>query len=438
MADSDGDGTPNSTDDDDDNDQVLDTDDVDDDNDGLIEIHNLDMLHHIRYNLAGTDYKSTSGGIGNTTGAPDAVTTTCSDAGKSTNLCGYELSRNLDFDSSSSYAVNSTNFVIAGDSTSTSFNANNSDRASATNVGWQPIGDSSNRFSGVLDGNHYAITNLYLNRTTLSLGLFGYMSNGTIRNMGLLEGFIQANTPDNGILAAGMLVGSIAGSSNITNTYATGNIADSLTGEVGIASIGGLVGLYTTGSNLRVRHSYADVDIDTTYTGTDGSGGTGGLVGRNAGAPLEISDSYASGNVSANVGNIGGFMYTALMTSIYNRNYSIGKLTNTSGSGGVFLGNLIGTYSDNFYDSDIVHAIGGTEIAQPSGVSPLTTAEMQSACTAAQITSQNRYLRARQCFSIWQQQLSKTVPPQSRRCHNQQHPPRRTRLNTGKKELQLL
>ena len=130
VADSDGDGTPNSTDTDDDNDGELDTDDVDDDNDGLIEIHNLDMLHHIRYNLAGTDYKSTSGGSGNTTGAPDAVTTTCSDAGKSTNLCGYELSGNLDFDSSSELRRNSTNFVIAGGNTRPASTPTTADRTS--------------------------------------------------------------------------------------------------------------------------------------------------------------------------------------------------------------------------------------------------------------------------------------------------------------------
>ena len=39
-----------------DNDGISDAVDVDDDNNGLIEIHNLNMLDHMRYNLAGTSY----------------------------------------------------------------------------------------------------------------------------------------------------------------------------------------------------------------------------------------------------------------------------------------------------------------------------------------------------------------------------------------------
>ena len=368
---------------DDDEDGVFNTEDVDDDNDGLIEIHTLDMLHHIRYNLAGTDYKSTSGGSGNTSGAPEAVTDTCSDAGKSTNLCGYELSRDLDFDSSSSYVIDSTNFVAGGNATS--FNANDSSRTSATNAGWEPIGNFNNQFSGVFDGNHYAITNLYLNRDIPCLGLFAYMSNATIRNLGLLEGFIQANTPDNSNLFAGMLVCNIEVGSAISNIYATGNIADSSTGSAGFVGIGGLIGSYSGGTTHSLRHSYADVNVDTAYTSFP-VGGIGGLVGR-ADTTVEISDSYASGAVSANAGNIGGFNGVAGSSAISSRNYSIGKLTNASGEAGFFVGNTLGAYADNFYDSDIDHAIGGTEITQLTGISGATTAQMQLACTAADITA---------------------------------------------------
>ena len=53
VADSDGDGIP-------------DTEDVDDDNDGLIEIHNLDMLYNMRYNLDATSYKTSASDTGTT------------------------------------------------------------------------------------------------------------------------------------------------------------------------------------------------------------------------------------------------------------------------------------------------------------------------------------------------------------------------------------
>ena len=212
------------------------------------------------------------------------------------------------------------------------------------------------------------------------------MSNATIRNLGLLEGFLQANTPTGFNQRAGMLVGDISGSSAISNSYATGTIRDSLTGEIGTESIGGLVGFYR-GNTHSLRHSYADVDMATVYTVTDGSGSIGGLVGNTGTGTVEISDSYASGAVSANVGNIGGLLGRLTVGNEIDRNYSIGKLTNASGEAGFFTGNNAGTYADNFYNSEIVHSIGGTPVTQPNEVSPLTTAQMQSTCTAAEITA---------------------------------------------------
>ena len=87
--------------------------DVDDDNDGLIEIHNLDMFNHIRYNLAGTSYKTGTDATDNRMGAPEAATKNCTratmDGGKSLYLCGYELTRDLDFAEGASYASGSVN-----------------------------------------------------------------------------------------------------------------------------------------------------------------------------------------------------------------------------------------------------------------------------------------------------------------------------------------
>ena len=391
VADSDGDGIPNSIDDDADNDGELDITDVDDDNDGLIEIHSLDMLHHIRYNLAGTNYKSTSGGSADTTGAPSAVTTTCSDAGKSTNLCGYELSRNLDFDSSSSYAVNSTNFVIAGDSTSTSFNANNSVRTSATNVGWEPIGINSGSaaFTGVFDGNHFTITNLYIStQARFVVGLFGYIDGATIRNVGVTE--IYISHAYRGVFYAGGLVGGVQ-NTLIENSYTAGTITGTASDLNLPVYIGGLVGYYQTGSS-EIRHSYSAVNINTNYSfSLLGILGIGGLVGGSQ-TSLDISNSYATGNVTAAAGYVAGFIGRVSNTNgntNVNTSYSTGVATNISSSGGAFVANHNNaSFTDNFYDSEIDHAIGGDEVTQPSGVSGLTTTQMQAACTAEDITNE--------------------------------------------------
>ena len=60
---------------------------VDVDGDGLIEIYDSTMLHNMRYNLAGTSYKTTSDATGATTGCPLSA------------CIGYELANDLDLGS---------------------------------------------------------------------------------------------------------------------------------------------------------------------------------------------------------------------------------------------------------------------------------------------------------------------------------------------------
>ena len=102
--------------------------DVDDDNDGLIEIHDLNGFHNIRWNPDGTSYDDEeddgTGNLGDARGAPIAATVDCKgidhDDDEGTDpvgvdhdnddttprvfLCGYELMRDLDFADDNSYA----------------------------------------------------------------------------------------------------------------------------------------------------------------------------------------------------------------------------------------------------------------------------------------------------------------------------------------------
>jgi len=56
-------------------------------------------------------------------------------------------------------------------------------------AGFEPIGTSSNRFTGTFDGKGYKITNLYITRpSTDFVGLFGCTGSGSeIKNVGLEE-----------------------------------------------------------------------------------------------------------------------------------------------------------------------------------------------------------------------------------------------------------
>ena len=86
--------------------------DVDDDNDGLIEIYDLNALHNINHNLAGTSYKTSAGATGLTSGAPTSLTNTeCSSLSNGVALCGYELMNDLDFAEDESYADRTANLL---------------------------------------------------------------------------------------------------------------------------------------------------------------------------------------------------------------------------------------------------------------------------------------------------------------------------------------
>jgi len=147
-------------------------------------------------------------------------------------------------------------------------------------AGFEPVGTSSNRFTGTFNGDGYKITGLYVNRPSTSpVGLFGIIS-GNIINVGLEDVDIAGHGS----------VGGLAGDatfSSISNSYATGCVS-------GSSIVGGLVGC----SNGPISNSYA--------TGlVSGSLDVGGLVGYSQGA--SISNSYATGSVSG-TSDIGGLV----------------------------------------------------------------------------------------------------------------------------------
>ena len=228
---------------------------IDVDHDGLIEIRNLDMLNNIRHNLAGTSYKTSSGGTGNTTGASASRPSNCIGRTTTTNLCGYELVHNLDFANATHYASGSVD---------SNWRPNNSNPDRATNAGFpgfgaaaSPNADAGRRivfgftgFTAIFEGNGHTIRNLYSRASNVeasNVGLFRLVqTSGIIRNVGVI---------DVDVYGANQIydrVGGLAGRNEgaIIASHATGN-AD---GEGGNSDIvGSLVG-YNLG---RITASYA-------------------------------------------------------------------------------------------------------------------------------------------------------------------------------------
>ena len=231
--------------------------------------------------------------------------------------------------------------------------------------GWDPIGASVNytsSFRGTYDGGNYVIKGLEVKgEGKIRQGLFGRTYEATIRNVGLIDNKVT------GKWYVGGLVGE-AGSTDISNSYATGDVTGSL--ESGTGGIGGLVGTAGTGTNSNknttISNSYATGSVK-------GRQSVGGLVG-SASDNTMISNSYAEGSVTSKGSKINSVMagglvgYISTGTTISN-SYATGNVTGTvtgAGTGGT--GGLVGAFYkfndpvtiSNSYATGLVTAGEGT------------------------------------------------------------------------------
>lgn len=255
--------------------------------------------------------------------------------------------------------------------------ANYSDYAGQTandGAGWAPLGNGSDGFdfNGIMNGNGFSITNLFINRPNENfIGLFGSMVIGAnIYNLnvkdfnftgrdyiGGLVGYSQEGVISNcsvtGIVDGSEDVGGLAGvtqSGTLSNSYSIGNV----TGEY---NVGGLVGwqwdesiILNSSSSVKVTGvvdyigglvGYSDNGvINNSYaTGNvTGEWNIGGLVGQQDTG--SISNSYATGKVNgiSYVGGLAGYRYNGI---IFN-SYTTGTVACSGGSDGCSAGGLVG------------------------------------------------------------------------------------------------
>jgi hypothetical protein len=105
-------------------------------------------------------------------------------------------------------------------------------------AGWIPIGDINGYpFYGTYNGQGHTINNLFINRAAGYQGLFGYVENAVIQNLGITNANII------GQMNVGALLGRDAGNTSISNCYSTGIV----TGTSAYSYTGGLVG-YNVGN----------------------------------------------------------------------------------------------------------------------------------------------------------------------------------------------
>ena len=166
--------------------------------------------------------------------------------------------------------------------------------------GWSPIGGT---FSGTFNGKGFEIIGLRIKpRSSAPYGLFASVSNGTIKNLGMHNGIIEANYY--GYPYVGFIAGSI-NNSTIEKCYNTGNItltgldATSYAGETPM--IGGLVGR-SVSSKISMCYNTGNISAkasgDTNGWSSSGHAEVGGICGR-ADESNVIRNCYNTGDLYA-------------------------------------------------------------------------------------------------------------------------------------------
>ncbi|MCT8137603.1 InlB B-repeat-containing protein [Anaerobacillus sp. CMMVII] len=195
--------------------------------------------------------------------------------------------------------------------------------------GWEPIGTESAPFTGELDGNGYQISGLRVSMQsdkTIYAGLFGYMRNGIVKNVELVNANVKANNTSfenaNSYSYAGGLVG---------YAYNATIINSSVSGEVESQSLfqgyaGGLAGYVNTAFNQQslVSGSFNAATIKAQNS-------AGGLVGE--AYRLAVQHSSNEGMIQSK--NAGGIIGYARSNSIITNGVNKGTVIPISYGGGI-------------------------------------------------------------------------------------------------------
>ncbi|MDD3340377.1 MAG: hypothetical protein PHS82_16175 [Lachnospiraceae bacterium] len=235
---------------------------------------------------------------------------------------------------------------------------------------WTPIGNS--QYSGTFDGAGYAIHGLYVNASTVGVGLVGY-NYGTIQNVNVVDSYFK-NTNNltgsvcgynngtienctnsgsvNGVASAGGVCGSNGGS--ITNCVNSGSVSVSVSAFS--LNFGGVCGYNS--ENASITNC-----INSGNVRSNGQNVVGGVCGINSSG--SITNCINSGSVSGTAdsqGGVSGANYKGTITNCINSGSVSGTADSQGGVSGV---NYEGTITNCYYDKDncTVGGITGADVA---------------------------------------------------------------------------
>ncbi|MHC4111657.1 MAG: GLUG motif-containing protein [Planctomycetota bacterium] len=290
-------------------------------------------------------------------------------------------------------------------------------------------------FTGVFDGNNHTVSNL-------RNSLFGVVTGGRIKNLGLINPNIVGNASLAGSLNGGTIDNCYVEGASVTGHWYVGGLVGGNDGTIsncysngiihGAAYVGGVVGTndrgnisycyfegtvtgggsysggiaginwsYATISNCyssgsvygpahvggltggNVRGIISDGIITNCYSTSTVEGGSrlGGLVGMNKSVVL---NSYSTGSVSG-VESVGGLvgknLYNKYGYGEISNCYSAGSVSGTTDVGGLVGYDDLGVYNSSFWDSDVNPDVNGIGNATDPDVIGETTVNMQTEST---------------------------------------------------------
>ena len=217
---------------------------------------------------------------------------------------------------------------------------------------WTPIGTSdAQSFSGVLDGQGYTVSGLYIDSTENYQGLFGYVQKGTASTAGM-PGIKNVNAE--GSVSGSMYTGGIAGYVS-SNTYSGSTIPDMLTGNSFSGQVSGddYTGGITGYVNSYAAISDCSVKPGTTVTSTgDYAGGIAGYLRQSislSGCTAE-DISVSGGDYTGGIAGYIAGRYSSSTSSTFQSTISNNSISGDSTvSGGSYVGGVFGSASQTVY-----------------------------------------------------------------------------------------
>ncbi|MCL2845346.1 MAG: hypothetical protein FWE23_07855 [Chitinivibrionia bacterium] len=208
---------------------------------------------------------------------------------------------------------------------------------------WAPIGrNAENPFGGIFDGQSNTISGLTV-APTMFAGLFGYITDGQIKNVNLVEANVKA--AQSGRSYAGILAGFYNSDKTIENVFVSGTVlgqGGTSSADTDASFAGGLIG-WANSDNLIIRNSRVNASVLSPATGQGTGGGgirLGGFAGYSHGNNLLIEESFANVNISGVAQRIGGFVGQAQRSIIIRNSHVNGNINaaHSSVSAGGFIG----------------------------------------------------------------------------------------------------